>query len=250
MPGDSHMGVVNDLYKEAFVDTLMYQEDQIYNKKEHFPVFLMGNSITNLVRARQTSGGHLKEIKSMRHQSFEVSLLDDPNESYLFSSMTQDEHQAVFNRAKLFNKEVSGLRLEYLNKDAALYKKIKPLAVYENGDEGNKRVVAIAEGINVPLYAFAYGIELIQFYFENATDNLDEHVLDHTLVARKHAQYIAGLFADEARMSTHEFSDPEQIFESLVRHNKLVTVDYSSDDINRGAMLPAGMRQSELYVLQ
>lgn len=208
----------------------------------------MGNSLTNLVRARQTSGGHLSEIKPMRHKSFEVKLLDEPSESFLFSSMTQDEQQAVFNRAKFFNKEVSGLRIEYLNKEASLYKKFKPLAVYENGDEGDKQVVAIAEGINVPLYAFSYGIELIQFYFENSTDNLDDHILDHTLVARKHAQYIANLFADEARMSTHVFQDEEQIFERLVRHNKLVTVNYSSDDINRGALTPAGMRDRKSVV--
>jgi len=27
MPGDSQMGVLSDAYKEAFVDTLEYQED-------------------------------------------------------------------------------------------------------------------------------------------------------------------------------------------------------------------------------
>ena len=123
--------------------------------------------------------------------------------------MTSDEEQAVFNRAKLFNKEVSGLRIEYLNSDAALYKKYKPLAVFKNGDTDDERVVAIIEGINVPLYAFTYGIELIQFYFENSTENLDEHELDHTIVARTHAQYIASLFADEARLSTHRFEDSE-----------------------------------------
>lgn len=161
MPGDSHMGVVSDIYREAFADTLYYQEQQMKSNKEHFPVFLMGNSLTNFVRARQSSGHHLSEIKSMLHKSFEVELLEQPSESYLFNQMTPDEQHAVFNKAKLFNKEVSGLRIEYLNKDSSLYKKLKPLAVYKNGDEGDEQVIAIAEGINVPIYAFAYGIELI-----------------------------------------------------------------------------------------
>ena len=59
----------------------------------------------------------------------------------------------------------------------------------------------------MPLYVFAYGLDLIQFYFENSTDNLDDHVLDHSIIARTHAQYMSALIADEARMSTHVFAD-------------------------------------------
>lgn len=108
----------------------------------------------------------------------------DPSDSYLFNSMSPVEEQAVFNTARLFNKEVSGLRIEDLEMDSALKNKFKPLAVFATDDE---QVIAIAEGIKVPLYAFSYGIELIQFYFENSTENLDDNVLDHSLVARKHA---------------------------------------------------------------
>ena len=81
----------------------------------------------------------------------------------------------------------------------------------------------------MPLYAFTYGLDLTQFYFENSTLNLDNDVLDHSLVARTHAQYIANLIADEARLSSHEFSHPELVFQSLVRHEKLATIHYQSD---------------------
>ena len=62
-------------------------------------------------------------------------------------------------------------------------------------------MIAIAEGIKVPFYCFAYGVELVQFYFEDSTLNLDEDVIDHSIIARKHAQYISSLIADEARLS-------------------------------------------------
>jgi len=52
MPGDSHTAVTDELYKEAFVDTLYYQEEQTYDAQEHFPLFLMGNSLTTLIRAK------------------------------------------------------------------------------------------------------------------------------------------------------------------------------------------------------
>lgn len=98
--------------------------------------------------------------------------------------MSPEEELAVFNTAKFFNKEVTGLRIEDLNRDDALNKNFKALAVFSDEED---QIIAIAEGIKVPLYTFSYGIELVQFYFENTTENLDENILDHSLIARKHA---------------------------------------------------------------
>ena len=43
----------------------------------------------------------------------------------------------------------------------------------------------------------------MQFYFEDPSAAMDEFVLDHSILARKHAQTVAGLIADESRMSSH-----------------------------------------------
>lgn len=75
--------------------------------------------------------------------------------------MTSDEQQAVFNSAVFFNKEISGLRIADLTKDEKLYKNYKALAVFVGKEGSEDNVIAIAEGIKVPLYAFAYGIELV-----------------------------------------------------------------------------------------
>ena len=101
----------------------------------------------------------------------------------------------------------------------------------------------------MPTYAFAYSIEMVQFYFENSTDNLDANILDHTIIARTHAQSIASLIAEELRMNEHSFDEADSVFELLVRHNKLVTVEYSSDSKHEQALMPAGMRRHDLYVL-
>jgi hypothetical protein len=52
IPGDSHMAILDEAYKLAFVDTLSYQEEQTFDQQDHFPIFLMGNSLTTLVRAK------------------------------------------------------------------------------------------------------------------------------------------------------------------------------------------------------
>jgi hypothetical protein len=74
-------------------------------------------------------------------------------------------------------------------------------------------------------------------------------MLDHSIIARTHAQFIAMAIADEARLSTHSFADPEEVFTRLVRHSKLVQATYTSDRIDSESLLPAGMRQAEIYVL-
>lgn len=52
---------------------------------------------------------------------------------------------------------------------------MKPLALYTGHgiDEEKEKFIAIAEGNEIPLYAFTYGIEMVQFFFENPTDTLD-----------------------------------------------------------------------------
>jgi len=87
----------------------------------------------------------------------------------------------------------------------------------------------MAEGIGLPLYAFTYAIEMVQFYHEDPdalTGTNDEITLDHSIVARHHAQEIASLIADEARLCDHTFADQEDIFNSLIRHEKVVSISY------------------------
>ncbi len=70
--------------------------------------------------------------------------------------MTDLQQQAVFNTALFFNKEVSGVRIEDLQSDQRLAKRIKPLAVFEDTE-----VVAIAEGLRDPFYTFGYAVEAV-----------------------------------------------------------------------------------------
>ena len=91
---------------------------------------------------------------------------------------------------------------------------MKPLALYTGHDIENDddKFIAIAEGAEMPLYAFTYAIEMIQFYFEDPTETLDNFHLDHSIIARKHAQTIANLIAAETRLNDHAFEDEEVIF--------------------------------------
>jgi len=68
-----------------------------------------------------------------------------------------------------------------------LSKLIKPLATFKSNSEEGEEFVAIAEGIDMPLYVFTYEVSMTQFYFEDPVWSNDENVLDHSIIARKHA---------------------------------------------------------------
>lgn len=89
---------------------------------------------------------------------------------------------------------------------------------------------------------------MVQFYFEDPSATLDEFLLDHSLIARKHAQTVASLIADESRLSTHNFDDPEEVFEALIRHKREVRIRYENDDDEKHH-LPKGMNEHEVYLL-
>lgn len=176
----------------------MYQEKLQFEDHDHFPVFLMGNSLQSLVKARQTSKGHLSDMKEIKHQSVGLEMVPHPNETFFFDSMTREAKQAVFNQATFFNKQSSGLTTENLKADEKLKSILKTLATYKTA--GDDEFIAIAEGKKVPIYAFTYNIEMAQFYYEDPSMTGDKHSLDHSIIAREHAQRIAALIADEGRL--------------------------------------------------
>ena len=103
VPGDSHLTVADEEYKEAFMDVLAYTTEQARFNQEHFPVFFMGNTLTTLVQAIQEMKGRLAPMNDLTNKTLTISMLGQPDDHYLFYGMSRKEFQAVFNVAKFFN---------------------------------------------------------------------------------------------------------------------------------------------------
>lgn len=65
----------------------------------------------------------------------------------------------------------------------------------------NDEVVAVIEGVVYPWFGIAYRIDKIQFAF----DDESERYIDQSRQAILHAQKIANLFVDEARLSSNRY---------------------------------------------
>lgn len=115
--------------------------------------------------------------------------------------------------------------------------------------ENDKHFIAIAEGKSLPIYMFTYDLEAVQFVFEDATASLDNNVLDHSLVARTHVQYIAKQIAAEGRLNDHKFEG--ELFPSLIRQHKLVSIAYTRQEGHKAhENLPKGLNERDVYLVQ
>ncbi len=110
LPGDSQLAVTDETYKGAFVIAMAYAENAAFEVKEHFPVFLMGNSLGTWIRAKQSKKNVLKDMSEYQYTNSRIDIIDHPDDTYLFNKMTREEKKAMFNTAEFFNMQVSGLR--------------------------------------------------------------------------------------------------------------------------------------------
>lgn len=250
LPGDSQTAVTDETYKSAFVIAMAYAENEAFEEQAHWPVFLMGNSLSTWIRSKQTSKGVLTDMGAYRHTNSRIDLVEHPDDTFLFNKMSREEKQAMFNTAQFFNMQVSGLRPMDLKYQKALTKHLRPLALFTGHgiDNEDAQFIAIAEGREMPLYAFTYGLELIQFYFEDAGETLDNFQLDHSIIARKHAQTIANLIAAELRMNNHSFEHEDSIYHNLIRQEELASITYGLSN-SMHDKLPKGMHEHEVYIL-
>lgn len=136
--------------------------------------------------------------------------MKEHGETFLLHQLLNDSSTAhAFDLGKFFNKQSSGLRVKDIDSDEILRKAIQPLATFEgSGFTYDKRdldqpdedrlydpadeFVAIAEGIDLPVYLFTYNVEMTQFVSTEIMDRDDqEELLDKSIPARHHAQFVA-----------------------------------------------------------
>eukprot|EP00352_Strombidinopsis_acuminata_P007500 CAMPEP_0176369302 /NCGR_PEP_ID=MMETSP0126-20121128/23192_1 /TAXON_ID=141414 ORGANISM="Strombidinopsis acuminatum, Strain SPMC142" /NCGR_SAMPLE_ID=MMETSP0126 /ASSEMBLY_ACC=CAM_ASM_000229 /LENGTH=108 /DNA_ID=CAMNT_0017727883 /DNA_START=322 /DNA_END=648 /DNA_ORIENTATION=+ len=65
IPGDSQRTLTDMDYRKTFYGIMKYVEEQTYNQKDHFPVFLMGNSFNNLVSMKEQHGHNIREMSDL-----------------------------------------------------------------------------------------------------------------------------------------------------------------------------------------
>lgn len=154
-----------------------------------------------------------------------------------------------------------------LKSDDRLKKWITPIATFKGtGDlinemaddhvspyDSSYEFIAIAEGIDLPLYIFTYNIEMTQFIYTDLMKNPDQkECIDKSLISRHHAQFLSHQIADEARLNNHKFDLDESDHDRLIKKHKLASVEYTNDsDAAKQTWkpLPKGLEEHDIYLV-
>lgn len=237
---------------------------------EYFPMFMMGKAGHTFVNILGLTRSNLHSMKDFRNSRVQVELLKKHDDTFLLHQLQFDPSNShAFTLGSFFNRQHTGLRLQDLNMDDRLKKWITPLATikgsayadHEHSVDPQKdkeyikenEFVAIAEGIDIPLYMFTYNIEMTQFVYTNFMKNPEQvEYIDKSLVSRHHCQFISHQIADEARLNNHKLDLSEEDMSRLIRNHKIASIEYSSDVDKReqGKPLPAGLESHDVYLVQ
>lgn len=202
--GDSHTAIANDKFQDSFASVLKYVSDANKIEKDYFPMFLMGKASQTFVKQVGLSD-KLHNMRDYRNKNVKIDLLKDHADTFLLHQLQfDDSHAEAFPMGEFFNRQHSGFRLKDINIDDRLKKWITPLATFKGSAwakheltmddvasrdyQKENEFVAIAEGIDLPLYMFTYNMEMTQFVFTDLMKAVDqEEVIDKSIMARHHA---------------------------------------------------------------
>lgn len=94
---------------------------------------------------------------------------------------------------------------------------------------------------------------MTQFIYTDLMVNEDqEEIIDKSIPARHHAQFISQQIADEGRLNTHEFSVSEEEYSNLIKHHKIATVEYTniSNKESKAFFMPEGLKKHDIYIIE
>jgi hypothetical protein len=250
MCGDSHTAIVNDKFQDAFSVILKYVKEANQVEKDYFPMFMMGKSVQSFVKTVGVSANQLHSMRDFRNANMKINMLKQHDDTFLLHQLQFDKsHAEAFPMGRFFNRQHSGLRIKDLEMDDSLKKWISPLASFEGSAHAKNELtmddikmqdyksenefVAIAEGIDLPLYMFTYNPEMTQFVHTDMMVNPEQiESIDKTIMARHHAQFISHQIADEGRLNNHGLGSEVDLTRQIRRH-KLAFVEYPQDSDTR-----------------
>ena len=148
------------------------------------------------------------------------NLAHDPKNTYMFDEYSKEQLDDLFDKIKFFTDVEIGMTMEQMILEHKILSGIfMPVCSFDDSSKSNqnKEMVSAIEGIVYPWFGVNYRVDRIQYGMENTKRDQT----DHSREAILHAQKIANLFIDEARLSTNEFPivSEEQKYMNLIANN-------------------------------
>jgi len=103
------------------------------------------------------------------------------------------------------------------------------------------------EGTYFPVFGFSYRIDKIQFGF-HAVDGEGHELVDHSRASIEHAQHIANLIVDEARLSSNRYEYTNDETDKLVSNYDMKFVTLPSPHTFTAEKQYSSEYRTEIYL--
>lgn len=130
----------------------------------------------------------------------QLNLAHEPQHTYIFDEYKRENLENLLDKVQVQDDLELGMSMEdFVLKHKGVSTVFIPVASFddEKSKSSNQENVAIIEGVVYPWFGIGYRVDRIQYAF----DDDSHHYIDHSREAIMHAQKIANLFIDEARLS-------------------------------------------------
>lgn len=204
IPGDSKSLISHGNLEYTKAIQRMLKWAQLHNRAEsqHFPVLGVGYGALALMKSQMMSDIHLSDFKPKN--KMQLNLAQEPEHTYIFDEYKKEDLEATLDKIKFFTDVEMGLTMEdFVLEHNQLSSLFIPVGTFDDSSKPNqnKEYVAALEGVVEPWFGVVYRVDKMQFSLESqARDHTD-----HSREAILHAQKIANLFVDEARLSGNEY---------------------------------------------
>lgn len=221
IPGDTKMSYLNSEYQFTILNVLSWAQRHNSVDDGHFPVAAMGYGFAAMIESQLETTNKLDLMPSdMVNQAMQQNLNLLPKETFVYDEIPAQELERTFDLVSFYNDLDVGITLERFNSLKRL-KPFVPVATYESAAaaERSQEFVSMIEGTYMPFFAFAHRLDKVQFGFHAAAGSEEHSRVDHSKYAVEHAQHVANLIVDEARLSAnaYEWTNDEQA--ALLTHN-------------------------------
>jgi hypothetical protein len=238
IPGDSKslVNVDNFQFTQSVRSVLRWAQKHNEKEAQHFPILGVGYGALSMLKSQMID--HKDFTPFHARGKLQQNLAHDPKNTYIYDEFNKEELENVFDKVKFFSDLEVGLSMnDMILEHKTLSNIFMPVCTYDDSNKKNQNFETVAsfEGVVYPWFGLTYRIDRIQYSMENRKRDKT----DHSREAMLHAQKVANLFVDEARLSGNQFNyiSDEQDYLNLINGNDAYHIEVplvqSKDDTIR-----------------
>lgn len=209
IPGDTKLNIQDPNFMASVGAVMEWAGDHNNEIEEHmhFPVVGISYGYLAMLHSQDLNDGFFTELRPNQvHQNLQMNLNLKPKETFTYDEVLGEHLERMLDNVTFYNEVDTGITLDTFIHTQQL-RHFVPVATFDEGDKFDSRlgeIVSMVEGTYYPFFGFSSRIDKEQFGFHSLNGE-GQGKIEHSKLAIEHAQHVANLIVDEARLSGNRY---------------------------------------------